>query len=734
MGIKNLLKELPGGDARTDTIRGFTNLHLLKDGKNKVDLDTGTLIFVCALRHRQTYDQGIYSHAVREFQLQILSLINVHGWDMTLIFDGYRPLEKQFEHARRDKEDGLTITSFFIACCVQVCKRMCIPFIVAATEADVQVGKQRDGAIAVSRDSDLIAYGNRTVVLIDNYAREEFRIVDLDVPLTEDIRGKYPLYPHYLQHGPRIIFLWAAAMGCDITENASGLQGVGRQTLMNSLDSLREGGERASISTMSKQLWEFMSDASKEKYSVLDIDREVTRIEKFFTKTATFYSPDGDIMNVAHDIVSKSCPEQLQHMQGDSHPRRPFAFTRDQLRKLQDLQPHNLLHNSSHDRARITGLSFPAGKTKVSELRVDELRGMIISRGGSLTSKAGTALRKEELQHLVEAFLAMEKQNSKNTVFFNRDKATNGIFDSIDTSHKAKVPDMLRKLCTINSFEDSLKKFFDDVMNLWDNGSFTDDWNTIVMNAPEVTETFIQNAFIHVGMSRTQKSIRDGLSRVMEMDRILFHAIATGEDGSLYVLSKQRASMEKEEKTRKLTDVGERPMAKEYLVMAHILVKPTTDPSHGHSLGVCTHLMRSYCVECKAGGGMCYHRAALLWMQMLHWGEGRPTEKPPTAAFCSWVPGSRSQRSCKTTLPASESVRERLPRTNEEARERMNRGTKRSMWEGVSAKYDVFGGDKKKHALVNSAEYVAPARMTRFFECLRKAQKKKNTSNESDDK
>ena len=141
---------------------------------------------------------------------------------------------------------------------------------------------------------------------------------------------------------------------------------------------------------------------------------------------------------------------------------------------------------------------------------------------------------------------------------------------------------------------------------------------------------------------------------------MLYHSIARA-DNSVIILSKQRASMSKDETTRKLTDNGERPMAQEYLVLAKVLVQPTTESSHGHNLGICTNLISSYCMACKAGMGMCYHRAGLLYMQMLHWGEGRPTAKPATSSWCSWIPGSRGERSCKTTAPASESARERLP-------------------------------------------------------------------------
>ena len=128
------------------------------------------------------------------------------------------------------------------------------------------------------------------------------------------------------------------------------------------------------------------------------------------------------------------------------------------------------------------------------------------------------------------------------------------------------------------------------------------------------------------------------------MDEVIHHSMAWGNDGaSIYVISKQRASQNHDEKTGDKTKPGEKPKFREYLVIVQIAMTPTTDLSRGHTLGLCSHVMRSYCAACKAGCGMCYHRASLLWMQYLHWGEGRPTPKPSTIDFATWVPGSNAK-------------------------------------------------------------------------------------------
>lgn len=68
MGVKGLLKELPGGDVGQCQRTGFANLAALHNRFRPADIDTGTLIFVCALRHKEAYNAGDYVPAAREFQ------------------------------------------------------------------------------------------------------------------------------------------------------------------------------------------------------------------------------------------------------------------------------------------------------------------------------------------------------------------------------------------------------------------------------------------------------------------------------------------------------------------------------------------------------------------------------------------------------------------------------------------------------------------------------------------
>ena len=82
----------------------------------------------------------------------------LHKWDYTLIFDGHPPKEKFREHQwRRQQEGSIIITSTFITICVLVCKRHFVNFTVAPAEADMQVGRRKNEAVPVCRDSDEIA-------------------------------------------------------------------------------------------------------------------------------------------------------------------------------------------------------------------------------------------------------------------------------------------------------------------------------------------------------------------------------------------------------------------------------------------------------------------------------------------------------------------------------------------------------------------------------------------------
>ena len=119
-------------------------------------------------------------------------------------------------------------------------------------------------------------------------------------------------------------------------------------------------------------------------------------------------------------------------------------FTADQRKKIDSVQSHNLHHNSCANKSKLNGLSLPPGKT-INDCSVDELKRMIIERGGSLQGD-GKALTKGKLKLIVKAYLLMEKENTRHTVYFDRSRNNNGVFDKIDTSERKTIGQILKSL------------------------------------------------------------------------------------------------------------------------------------------------------------------------------------------------------------------------------------------------------------------------------------------------
>ena len=157
--------------------------------------------------------------------------------------------------------------------------------------------------------------------------------------------------------------------------------------------------------------------------------------------------------------------------------------------------------------------------------------------------------------------------------------------------------------------------------------------------------------------------------------------------------------------------------------MMQFMIEPATMESHGHTLGVVSSVMRSYCAACKAGGSMCYHRSSLLWMQYNHWGKRRHTPKPATSAFCSWIPGSggHSKRTFSTIVPAGKLIIEKLPCSETETNSKLERGRNLNLKEGADALYGVFGGDRNKNKLIEDPEYTNAECISILFGHLRVA-------------
>ena len=152
-----------------ETLRGFSRLDILCNKSCPADLDTGTLIFVCALRHKESYNNGDYMPDDCKFQRQIITLNLIYKWDYTCVFDGHPPSKKRHENQRRREcEDSAIINSTIIAIQAHICKRCYVKYTVAPIEADMQIGRSREGTVTVCCDSNETTYGNCRVVFVDS--------------------------------------------------------------------------------------------------------------------------------------------------------------------------------------------------------------------------------------------------------------------------------------------------------------------------------------------------------------------------------------------------------------------------------------------------------------------------------------------------------------------------------------------------------------------------------------
>ena len=80
-------------------------------------------MYMIALKHHVTYEQGEYRPAVVSFLNVLMSIKATCRWKLTVVFDGQPPAEKADEHRRREKEGRIRTTSLYIALCAYVCRR-----------------------------------------------------------------------------------------------------------------------------------------------------------------------------------------------------------------------------------------------------------------------------------------------------------------------------------------------------------------------------------------------------------------------------------------------------------------------------------------------------------------------------------------------------------------------------------------------------------------------------------
>lgn len=165
--------------------------------------------------------------------------------------------------------------------CIEVCKRRFIPYVVAPVEADSQVCRHDKLATAVCRDSDELAYELPKVVIVDSYFKEMYRYFDMTLPVTDEIKKKYPLYHYRHRYGVKIFHWWAAVMGCDITKEKSGMLHAGRKAFLSALASF-DDKPSPTAATFAKALRSHCGLLVKVRYSSATMQKELERVSDWF--------------------------------------------------------------------------------------------------------------------------------------------------------------------------------------------------------------------------------------------------------------------------------------------------------------------------------------------------------------------------------------------------------------------------------------------------------------------
>ena len=115
-------------------------------------------------------------------------------------------------------------------------------------------------------------------------------------------------------------------------------------------------------------------------------------------------------------------------------------------------------------------------------------KAMVVAQVGGVACRDVRAICKEQLQRIVQVYLSMEIGNTQSTLYFNQECGGNGLFATINTSKQQTVSSILAQLVNCREIEPSLQRFFADIKGIMIVGGFIDDYLTIAMEAPELSE------------------------------------------------------------------------------------------------------------------------------------------------------------------------------------------------------------------------------------------------------
>ncbi len=236
MGIFDLLLRLPGGSVYQ---QDFYELRM-KD--KEVPIDAAGLLWACAYKHAKDYLDGNLLPALIEWTQALNYFRSICQWKMRLYLDGTNNPHKQYENDRRrlrrenaaagEHHAKISNTPEYLAKAAVIAKDVLnIPCFISKEEADPHVAhvSATKELVAVTGDSDLLAYGARKLIVVQSYARGWYRVIDLDADAEPE---QYPLFDLYLEHKTIIFQLYAACRGCDFTKHEHGIKGIGYNTFM----------------------------------------------------------------------------------------------------------------------------------------------------------------------------------------------------------------------------------------------------------------------------------------------------------------------------------------------------------------------------------------------------------------------------------------------------------------------------------------------------------------------
>ena len=317
--------------------------------------------------------------------------------------------------------------------------------------------------VILTGDLDLIAYGNKIVVVVKSWFKETYRYFDMRLPVTEEAKQKHPLYNYYHSYGVEVIHWWAAVMGCDISlgPTKTGIKDAGAAAFLSAMQAFDGSTNRPNVNSFARALLQACSKKVTDVYSLDGVVGELIRVSNWFGRGGQYYDKNGNIVSTSGVTLQAASRITCQHMMGELHPKTCDAFSVEEKTQIEAIQPHNLLHDTSTETS-MQDTSLPQGKTSVKQCTANELKLILISKGASI-SKLGKGLTKQELEIAVTGHLMVDEENESHTVYFNPSRANNGSFATIDTSSRQTVPKIVDQLVAANEHEEGIMAFSWDI-------------------------------------------------------------------------------------------------------------------------------------------------------------------------------------------------------------------------------------------------------------------------------